>query len=243
MCGSQVRLWRSTAASPLPNRPPTESPLTEEETRDQRTGVQIHKSELNPDAWNRNPSLQPSCDWLELFTDFLPPFPGSAKPSHSHRAENIPDSWENRPEGPYCHHLNGGQITQHSQKNALGGGRFTHAFLLPVCASYDFEKKTKVDLVVGGVGGERKKCLFCLGFSQFLQMQQGLRLSLKAALSSDICFITQGNLPFWERIRGLGIVRASVHRWRQVREGSGITEESAMPEVSWPWAPGAPRQT
>ena len=51
--------------------------------------------------------------------------------------------------------------------------------------------------MVGGVGGERKKSLFCLGFSQFLQMQQGLPWSLKAALSSDICALShKGTCPF-----------------------------------------------
>lgn len=44
----------------------------------------------------------------------------------------------------------------------LGGRHFTHAFLLPVCASYDFEKHQMMICLEGGgwdggVDGKRKK--------------------------------------------------------------------------------------
>lgn len=55
----------------------------------------------------------------------------------------------------------------------LGGRHFTHAFLLPVCASYDFGGKKEKDNLLVGVGGSwgKEKKLFCLGFGKFLQMQ------------------------------------------------------------------------
>ena len=192
------------------------------------------KLELNPDAWSRNPSLRPSWDWHELFTDFLPSFSGSVEPSHSHCAENIPDSWENRPEGPHRHHLNGGKITHQGQRVRSAGD----TSLMPSCYLFvplmTLKKKNDLLVVRGwvGVGGGKKICFvwvlvsFCnaTGSSVVCESHTAFRY---------LCFVTRGNLPFWERISGPGAVRVSVHHWCQVKEGSGIAERT-KPEVSWP---------
>ena len=50
-----------------------------------------------------------------------------------------------------------------------------------------------------------EKNVFCLGLAQFLQMQQGLPLSVKAALSFGIHILAcKGTSPFEKRVSGLG---------------------------------------
>lgn len=111
-----------------------------------------HKSELNPDACNGNPSLWPSCDSPELFTDFLLPFPGSAEPSHSHRAENIPDSRANWPEGPHCHHLNGGRPLTKPKERARRGTLHSCLLATCLCLLRLWKKKKKKMTCWWGVG-------------------------------------------------------------------------------------------